>query len=503
MFRNENEHVMGKAKSREASSAGPSLSKVSSSSVSPMPATLTSTICEQQLTEILSPSVTSLTEDGSKSTVRNMSEIYFVNEQLETIFSTFTISPTLEERAQAYFRAKSAVWLKDQDLANDFCSQTQGDEHLLVSMSAVGLASYANSLKAPELMAKARRDYVKAIRLTNEALRSPTEVKSDGSLFAVMILSVFEIVSGSNEDSLQAWTEHVKGAAAIVKLRGPKQFETLAGQRMFFYVTSNLMISCVQRSIPMPEHICELWNIASKSVDTSLPGWKYATVVLDFINCRASVQDRSFVGPKAIIEEMLKIEQKFIDVFNDRPKLWDFETRHTDKHPDLVWKGIYHVYHDNWIGQIWNGMRICRILLNYIIHEQLIVASIALMPMFTDEEIKSLNDQCEKAMLQMQADILASIPQTTRLERRFNPVSLIDSSKGYFILWPLYLAGSMHMSTPETKAWVINRIKIVADDVGIEQARVLADVMEHNKPIYAWATELPKMRIYKNAELRV
>jgi hypothetical protein len=133
--------------------------------------------------------------------------------------------PTIEERALGLFNTNSSTWLRNFDVTHELCTQTSTDEHLLASMSAVGLATFSHSIHAPELMVRARREYVSALRLTNAALRSPIEAKKDSTLFSVMILSIFETVTGNNDRSLAAWAEHVNGAAALVKLRGKDQFK--------------------------------------------------------------------------------------------------------------------------------------------------------------------------------------------------------------------------------------------------------------------------------------
>jgi len=119
------------------------------------------------------------------------------------------------------------------------------DEHLFASVRATGLAGFSNVANSPELMKKSRRDYSTAIQLVNAALRSPADVSKDSTLLAVMILSIFEAISGFNQRSLKAWAEHIHGAAALVNVRGCEQLRSREGFRLFNQVTSGLLMSCI------------------------------------------------------------------------------------------------------------------------------------------------------------------------------------------------------------------------------------------------------------------
>jgi hypothetical protein len=499
MFRSENDAVIGKIKVRESakSKASPSSLTQTSPTTSPEP-----------------------TEAGPSNTVAIASSDWFVDQEIDTLESQVsrysryylehtgsfaqslqfipTLNPTLEERARGYFRSNSSMWLRNYQLVDELCGTRDDGEPLLASITAVGLASYANSVHRPEILNRARMDYVKALQLTNAALRSPTQVRKDSTLFSVMILSIYEMVTGSNEHSMEAWTEHIDGASTLLQLRGPNQFRTRAGQILFMQVVSNLMISCVQRTIPIPEHIVDLRNQYGKFIDTSAwPAWELASVIFDFTNFRAAVRDCQIVGPKAVIGSALEIDRRFLAVFVDVSHSWKYRTLYASEDDEGIWNRRYDVYNDYWTAQIWNGMRSCRILIHEIVRDQLLAASSAITPIFTEEDAKEQNRQSVLAMLTMQADILASVPQHTLSSLIDNPSSLVEGSRGYFILWPLYMAGVMDLTTQPIKTWVIGRLRAIAVQVGIQQATVLADILEQHRHVAAWDTK-PAPRLGKD-----
>jgi hypothetical protein len=46
-------------------------------------------------------------------------------------------------------------------------------------------------------------------------------------------------------------------------LRGLEQFRTAGGRRMFIQTVSTLMISCIQRGLPLPDYIIE-WTAEAR-----------------------------------------------------------------------------------------------------------------------------------------------------------------------------------------------------------------------------------------------
>lgn len=476
MFRNESTAVIDKAKSREKAKA-----KARASSP---PATFRERRAAAETSDALV--LKGEISDSARFRLDNNHGMY-----VKTLIPSSNIFPTIEERSLGYFSAHSSMWLRNFDLVDTICA-SNADEHLLASMSAVGLASFSNSVRAPELMIRARRDYVTALQLTNAALRSPSEVKKDSTLFAVMILSIFETVTGNNERSLAAWTEHINGAAALVKLRGEQQFNTQAGKRMFLQVTSNLMLSCIQRTLPMPAHIVELRKSAERFMDASNPAWRLSGIIIDLTIFRAAIRDGDIIGPRAIIEAALELDRRFISVFENLPTYWQYEVVYTDETPDLIWGGSYHVYNEFWVAHIWNGMRTCRILIQEIIRDQLLSAVYELEEVVTVTESLAMNESCEAIMIEMRDDILGSVPHHTQSSivqsktLMDGPNAFLEGSRSYFVLWPLYLAGAMDLTTEPIRNWAIQRLKNIGDTVGLKQAVVLANYMESGKHIAAW-----------------
>ncbi|KAK0101961.1 hypothetical protein ONS95_001230 [Cadophora gregata] len=436
-------------------------------------------------------------DDNPVNEVVKYSNTPLANDELciKSMMPNYFMFPTLEERSIALFGTLAPTWFRAFDLVENLCGQAVIEEHLQASISAVGLAGFSNTFRAPEIMAKARRDYVKALQLTNQALRSPTAAKKDSTLFSVMVLSIYEMISGNNERSLDSWTEHIKGAAALIKFRGQEQFKSPAGQKLFLQATANLMLSCIQRTIPMPEHIIQLRKEAEKFMDVDSLGWRVAGVIIDFTIFRSKVRDSEIVGPRNVVEQALELDQRFIDEFKDLPEEWKYMTLYTTENPDIVWDGHYHVYGEYWMSHVWNGMRTCRVLLHELIRDQLLVASTASTPLFSDDENAVLLDSSVKIMLEMQADILGSVPHHTPSFLNQSSSGLLDGSRSYFVLWPLFLVGTMDLTTEPIRRWAAARLRNIGETVGIRQAIVISELLTRRGLPIAWDTKpTPRLR---------
>jgi len=254
----------------------------------------------------------------------------------------------------------------------------------------------------------------------------------------------------------------------------------------------------VQRTIRMPDHIIELRGLAAQVMSApDWPAWDVSGVIFDFANFRAAVRDCEIVGPRAIIKAALEIDKRFLGSFADVPDSQKYRTIYIDQNDELIWNGRYDIYNDDWTAQSWNGMRTCRILLHQIVRDQLLAASTAITTIFAEEELKEQNKQSVLTMLNMQADILASIPShmPSTLTLTHRNKSIMEASRGYFVLWPLYMVGVMDLATQPIKSWVIGRLRAIATQIGIQQATFLADILEQHRHIAVWDLKpAPRLR---------
>jgi hypothetical protein len=363
-------------------------------------------------------------------------------------------------------------------------------------MLAVGLASYAHTAKAPSLMDNARRQYVKAVQLTNEALKSPKDVKEDSTLVAIMILGIFEAVTGSKSASLKNWEDHVNGAAAVIKLRGREQLHSIASRRMLVQATSSLSSTCIQRGVALPEYIGELMAEIRKLFPNRDPAFVVQEIMIEYASFNASIRDGSCSDPKAIIDRALELDGVLFELFTNLPQGWEYTAVSTNVASDMVYNGRYHVYYDHWIAQNWNAMRVLRILLHERIRDTLLSGFSTKPPIFYKSEHTAQFQMSIDVCYELQADILATVPQHLGLFPRpevfsendfsmakglkpkprdhMKDVLSVPMSSGHFLVWPLWFAGVMDNATEPIRQFVVKNLKFIGLDMGIKQALVLA-----------------------------
>ena len=302
------------------------------------------------------------------------------------------LAQPIEDRATIFFVANYIIGDQGPTRGHlDYlCDLSQTDdlpESLMASMQAVGLAGYAHAVHAPPLKRHAQYLYMRALQSTNAALRSPKAFKKDTTLMAVMILGIFETVTGCNARSLDAWAEHVAGASALLQLRGFEQLNNPRGRRMFIQASSSLMISCIQRNLPLPDYIIEWTAEAGKSLSVPDAAWTVQELMMEFTNFNASVMGGKLTNPETILERCLDLDSKYKEFYTNVPPGWEFQTVQLDpgSECEFVYNGRYHVYFDYWIAQMWNGIRTVRIILHECSSSLLFVMSfsmISVLPKF-------------------------------------------------------------------------------------------------------------------------
>lgn len=105
--------------------------------------------------------------------------------------------------------------------------------HFKYAFEACALASLNNGVGNRHHFEKeALGTYTKALSATFTAVRDPEVAKEDTTLGSVLLLGLFENITGKAMAML-AWASHVEGAIYLAKLRGREQLCTDIGLNMF------------------------------------------------------------------------------------------------------------------------------------------------------------------------------------------------------------------------------------------------------------------------------
>lgn len=403
------------------------------------------------------------------------------------------LAPTIDERAVNFFFSNHVLVAGGQstEFIGNIQAAPQGKigGNLLNSIKAVGLVGFSNAVNAPGLSLEAERQYVSAVRCINIALQSPSEVKKDNTLLAVMVLGIYEILANQSQESLVTWAAHVKGAAALLKIRGPEQLSTASGRRLFGQVTASLATSCLQQEVELPDHILELSMELENYIDHSDIVWIQHRQLLRFTNFFAKIRGGSITDMHQILDQCLEFDLDLIGTFYNVPKDWEYSTLYLAEASDLVYGGYYHVYQSAMTSMVWNGMRVTRILLHEIIRGVLLKAFSSKPPVFVGRRYTEQLQTSTEILYELSFAILASVPQ--HLEHTFshsivheNTFDSVPSSVPalkiavYQLPWTLYTVGVSDTVTKPMLLWVIRTLRHIGHAIGVRQAAVLADRLE-------------------------
>ncbi|KAK1769258.1 hypothetical protein QBC33DRAFT_348846 [Phialemonium atrogriseum] len=333
----------------------------------------------------------------------------------------YSLNPTYQERGTAFFFSRYVtvdengghqrfdfvydVW-KPASLAPE--RQVDG---VLASMTAVGLIGLGHMIRSDEVLEAARKSYGTALRLTNQALKNPVEAARDTTMLSVLILSLFEMMTDTTPKTMKAWQEHVNGAVALAGMRGAEQFKRPGGAKMFLMLCYKVMISCIQRQMPMPETLVNLGNQLGKGLDDCDPAWQIATPVCRVLQTRYDIKCGNISEPQAILEQLSSIEDDFENLLDSFPTAWQHRTFKVSKNHPAIFRNMCHTYPTLWHATTWNSIRSCRMLILESILNEFQKHSSSTQPTPMSEPYTRAFQKARHKLERVCEDILASVPQ--------------------------------------------------------------------------------------------
>jgi hypothetical protein len=396
--------------------------------------------------------------------------------------------------------------LKPFDFLQTLCSPTSKDEHLTTSMDAVALAYLNYQRHAPDAQSDARRSYVAALRLMNKAIEDPELVKKDSTMLAILLLDLYEKITNKEPYYEGAWAAHLQGALTLVKVRGDQQFDDPIAVRMLVRVTTNEIISCVASHRPVSEEILALRaNIASHSA-TPDPKLRESDLMIEFARLRHEIEDGDMPDGDAIAS-IIELDGRFLALSLNVQSTWQFRTVQVEEKSSHHWESYHHVYPYEQIAQMWNVLRITRILLNELILSRYSDVREVRSP---SSKTPSLRQQATETIENMASDICATIPQyigdlsstgfpnlvttrarthtlasgTAKSKENFVPAKQTTSPNPthhlpcYRLIFPLYVAAQSCAAPPALRPWAIEQLRFMAEYHAIENAARVANILQ-------------------------
>lgn len=428
--------------------------------------------------------------------------------------------PSIEQEAQGFFIANyvaqpGLIPRGQFEWVTELLCQDDVDEAFRESVSAVSLAGFANARKSPAIMRKAQAAYVSALQSTNCSLQDPAMAVKDSVLVSVIMLGMYENMIFQDKRSIDTWAQHVHGACTLINLRGPEQFRSSIGRRIFHQFYGVALLVALETGTTVHAGLKGLYEQLRPKSDYEIHGRQWTTRIVEVMHDAINLNQDRLADPIAMLGRALQIDRELDEVKALMPSIWHYETVHLDTPSQHHYGEFYSVYIDPWIAQMWNNLRSCRMYLYKAVRENIKKGCEEYdPPLFSEAQVLPQKLGAEQVMRTTVAGIIASVPQitgmipfpgaseyhafasktpgapevSTRTSRYAlkPPGTYLDPAKSpgmVHLIWPLYAAGQSDMATFEMREWCVETLRFIARSIGTRQAVVLADELRETQRV--------------------
>jgi hypothetical protein len=357
---------------------------------------------------------------------------------------------------------------------------------LLLPTKAAALASLSRDSQRPELMVLARKCYAQALTSTNLALRDHRQVQNDETLASVVMLALFETLAQENVDEPTPWDKHAEGALALLSLRGPKQFESSTGLELFRHIGSIIRVKCVQNRHRVPPVLESLSALAAKYLDNSHPVLRFSPIVASLAELQAAMEEQRITDPPDIISWAKKVDLQAVEYAASLLSSWLYDLVYSCDETESVFQRRYHIYKDHRVAQLWNTVRMTRLMINQIIHDQLSIAMGGAVDPETLSDLAMLSASCAHIITEMAEEICASVPQFLPNPPQGKDFQGTTAALGYYLMWPLSVAGGTKVPPPQVREYIIGRFRCIGNELKIPQALRIAERLRGSIGLGNW-----------------
>lgn len=385
-----------------------------------------------------------------------------------------------------------------------FVDPSSSPNHLQASINAVALAFFAHQTTSESAYALAREKYAVALRVTSQALQS--EMASlDATLLSSMLLDLFEKFMHSGPSAIHAYTGHITGALALVKMRGLDKFAGFLPARMLTRLSVNLLISCVASGTRVPEGIILLRNYAAEQLNVPRdPKWELSDLMIHYANLRGDVLTEDLTAREQV-NDTIEIDAKLHALTLRMPISWQFKTVIINNDDDHVYQGRIDFHRDRYVLQAWNVISLIRIILNEFLVgfynsyennalenpysslisvaknniEMLCRMVCASVPQFADcDGIHNGNRGMEVA------DHRRLSEQEQRKEDHIHPPEW--NMDCYCLIYPMFVAARSKYSPPEARKWLLKELHYMGVHYQMRNAVAVANIVEQGGDYGPW-----------------
>ncbi|KAF4636765.1 hypothetical protein G7Y89_g1318 [Cudoniella acicularis] len=342
-----------------------------------------------------------------------------------------------------YVTGKTKPW----GFLTKYYNPVDSPEHLKSSLDAVSLAYLSSQVNYPAAITAGRQKYVSALQMTTKALKDLETAKKDSTLLTSLLLDLFEKITNDELRNGNAWTNHVNGALALVKLRGLDKFQGDIALRVLVRLSTNLLISCVASGSPVPVGLSTLRAYAGKQLNAADPKWHLTDLMIVYANLRNEILRQS-ISVEKYIELSIELDLRLQALTTDMSPFWQNKTTVVNHKSERIYDNHFDSYADRHVTQTWNVMRLVIMV-----------------------------DRPENSHQQWMGIVRDGF------DHKHTPSHKWDC---YTLIYPLYVAGKSKGSPDDVKPWVIKQLQYMSSHFGIRMADVVCRILQSGADLNPW-----------------
>ncbi|GKZ17071.1 hypothetical protein AbraIFM66951_006025 [Aspergillus brasiliensis] len=396
---------------------------------------------------------------------------------------------TWEERAICYFFDQfTIVACNDEDSAGHLgflpslyaVCRDQNDpasSSLRLAVDATALMALSNRVQVPGIVTQARYGFGLALRRLQEALNLPVEAAKDETFATLVILSLFEDISGDRHGLTSA---HTAGFEALTRLRGESQLGNARGLDMFKYAYVHMQVEfLLLKGKPSldSDRLVERLDSANPLQYLMILASKIRQLVAEPSSASDSLQSAGITKLASWIDSCRSLDFELVKWSQSLPDIWlPLETRSYTGEDVLTYREMI-------TAVIWAHYRVLRIFL----YNAMTDLFRALVSMVESPGIQREASQHEADGLRLSLDLISdscrSVPFCFgEIDILGNPMppseqggmSRVRAFYLYSMLWPLWYILSCGLATPEQTQIIRGVMARTGSEAGIKLATMLA-----------------------------
>lgn len=388
-----------------------------------------------------------------------------------------------------------AYYVADFSRTWDFCfayhDRHTTPEHLSLSIDAVSLAFLSHQVSSSTAKEMSRQKYVEALRKLSKALRDPSAAAATSTLEGALLLDLYEkFVKPASQTLADPQYAHVEGALALVKLRGVESFPKGRELRSLLGLSMNASICALSAGRPIPPEVIQIRAYAAQFVDTTDPKWRLSSATIQIPGLADDFRKASMT-PEEQITKSAELDAELEAISLSAGPAWSYKRNFASTHdprmnvPDGFFP-LYDVYPNRTITQMWNVLRLTRILICESILD--------LCSSTATEENASHAQRAERAIVQMVREICASCPQMTncefaarhKLPAGENPGKTHSHTMShvldvYILIFALYVVAWARHCPDEARTWAVGQLEVIAGHFGVKEAGIVLELLRNRE----------------------